>query len=81
MLMRDGWLKQRAYDFEHTRMISYHIAAANRDPKKRFPEMTEWWPLLTDEKIDKKEQAELDRQKRAELIAAINAKFNKNLTA
>lgn len=34
--------------FEHTRAISYMIAAANRDPKRSFPTIEKWWPLPTD---------------------------------
>jgi hypothetical protein len=35
--------------YEHTRAICYYIAAANRDPKKPFPQtMQKFWPLPTD---------------------------------
>ena len=50
VLARSGFFKQREYQFEHTRAICYFIAGTNRDPKKPFPTMEEFWKLGTDPK-------------------------------
>jgi hypothetical protein len=49
MLMVRGYDRVRTKQFEHTRVIVYTMAAANRDPNKPMPAMQEWWPLSTDE--------------------------------
>lgn len=44
-----GFHKSETKKFEHTRVICWFIAAANRDPKKHFPGSPEkFWPLPTD---------------------------------
>lgn len=50
--------------FEHTRAISYMIAAANRDPKKSFPSIQKWWPLPTDGQTVRK----LDEARKREIM-------------
>jgi hypothetical protein len=66
--MNEGYQKKRSQDFEHTRAIVYMIAATNRDPKKSFPTIREFWPLPTDSKVDdesegKRLQAVMDAYK------------------
>lgn len=47
--MSRGHARKRAQEFEHTRIVTYTIAAANRDPSKPFPTIEAYWPLPTDE--------------------------------
>lgn len=52
-----GYHRRNNKQWEHTRMIIYFIAAANRDPKKSFPSITKFMPLPTDEDNEVKENA------------------------
>lgn len=47
---QEAFNKRTARQYEHTRVICYYIAAANRDPKKSFPSLQKFWPLPTDGK-------------------------------
>lgn len=57
ILKAKGWHTQQLKKWEHTRQISYTIAANAFGRKKRMPSIRAWWPLPTD-KLDK---PDLDR--------------------
>ena len=37
--------KRRAIEENQIRRFAYLFASANRDPKKSFPQITEFWPI------------------------------------
>ena len=49
ILMVRGHDRVRTKQFEHTRVLAYMMAAANREAGKAFPSMQEFWPLSTDQ--------------------------------
>lgn len=63
-----GYFKRRSREFEHTRAICWTIAAVNRDPKKKMPEVTKWWPLPTDEKVERDVEGIKEKLKRIDEI-------------
>lgn len=63
ILMSRGYNKRRSQDFEHTRLICYHIVAVNRDPKKPFPTVQKFMPLPTDDDNLPNEDEEYKRLK------------------
>jgi hypothetical protein len=78
--MVQGWNRQRAYNLEGARLISYTIAGANRDPKKPFPSITSYLPLVIDEGTATTREDDIKKEQ-AELIERINKAFGKNLKA
>jgi hypothetical protein len=40
-----GIKKRRALEENHIRRFAYLFASANRDSKKSFPQITEFWPI------------------------------------
>ena len=40
-----GIKKRRALEENQIRRFAYLFASANRDPKKSFPQITEFWPI------------------------------------
>lgn len=70
--------RMRANQFEHTRVIVYTLASANRDPKKPWPSIEEFWPLPTDKDGAKKEKKGIEQQ-RKELLERINSMYGETL--
>lgn len=58
--LANGYIRRNNKHWEHTRMIVYFIAAANRDPKKSFPSIQKFMPLPTDEENEAKEAESWD---------------------
>ena len=61
--MTRGRTKKRSRDFEPARAVAWTIGMVNRDPKKSFPNLYDFWPLPTDKKEDLKEKGDLLQQK------------------
>lgn len=40
-----GIKKRRAIEENHIRKFAYLFASANKDPKKAFPQLQEFWPI------------------------------------
>jgi hypothetical protein len=55
--MLAGLQVRNSRQWEHTRVIAWTIAAANRDPKKPFPTIRDFMPLPTDPVIDETSEA------------------------
>lgn len=66
----EGFTKARYREWEHTRLLSYTIASANRSEKGRFPSLQEYMPLPTDEGYETKEDVKSRLKKRLEAFKA-----------
>jgi hypothetical protein len=62
-LKSKGFTNARYKQWEHTRLIAYTIASANRDPKKSFPSIEQFMPLPTDSSYESRE-SRVDRLKK-----------------
>lgn len=83
VLMHEGYSRRRSYAWEHTRAILYGYCAVNRDPKKSFPSIQQFMPLLTDSEVDeqtegKRLQARMDEYKRKKLEQRKTAEIKSN---
>jgi hypothetical protein len=70
LLIYEGYSLRYYKQLEQTRMISYTIAAANRDPKKPFPSIHRFMPLPTDVKEDKGEK--ISKEELAKIVKLYN---------
>lgn len=68
----------RSKEFEHTRAIVYTVASANRDSKKAWPLIEQFWPLPTDDDNVKKEKKSITTQREA-LITRLNEVYGSTL--
>lgn len=68
-----GFSIKRSHEFENTRAICHIIYAVNRDPKKAYLTMREFWPLETDKDEDKN----VDLKKEGRRMRALMNKYKK----
>lgn len=76
--MSRGYERMQSKQFEHTRAITYMMAATNRDSAKNFPTMQQFWPLPTDaieEERKKDEAMEFYEQMKVKLQKAFPNQF------
>lgn len=72
-----GFSIKRSHEFENTRAICHIIYAVNRNPKKAYLSMHEFWPLITDD--DESNKIDLKAEERR--MRAVMRKYNKSKTA